>query len=142
MTVIPLPEESTLARTALAKLERAIRAKCSVRLDFADGTDDIVVPQSALAALGQALTNIARGESFNILSVDAELTTQQAADQIGVSRPYLIKLLDEGRIAYRKVGTHRRIMAAELMHYKNADDAARRAAADALAAETYELGLI
>ena len=99
------------------------------------------MPQSAMLALGQALSRIAKGASFSILSVDTELTTQMAADQLGVSRPYLIKLLDEGLIEYRKVGAHRRVKAASLMRYKQTDDITRQAAADALACEVYELGL-
>jgi excisionase family DNA binding protein len=141
MTVTPAPEESTTARTALFKLERAIQAKQSVRLGFADSSDEVAVPPSALAILGQVLANIADGESFSIMPAGPELTTQQAADQLGVSRPFLVKLLEGGCIEYRKVGTHRRVKAAALMRYKQSDDATRRVAADALAAETYELGL-
>ena len=65
---------------------------------------------------------------------------QQAADAMRVSRPYLIGLLESGKIAYRTVGTHRRVQAASLVAYMREDEAKRRAIADELAAETHDLG--
>jgi excisionase family DNA binding protein len=76
-----------------------------------------------------------------IIPKDAELTTQQAADLLNVSRPYLISLLESGQIPYRKVGRHRRITFEALMDYKRHDDLKRRAAADDLAQLSQELGI-
>ncbi|MGO1544345.1 MAG: helix-turn-helix domain-containing protein [Gulosibacter sp.] len=77
---------------------------------------------------------------MTVLPSQAELTTQQAADALNVSRPFLIGLLDAGQIDYRTVGTHRRVKAASLIRYLREDDVRRLAAADALSAETRELG--
>lgn len=84
---------------------------------------------------------MANGNAVTIVPIRAELTTQQAADVLDVSRPFLVKLIEEGKIAWRLVGTHRRIKMADLMRYKDADDAERKAVFDELAAEAQKLGL-
>jgi excisionase family DNA binding protein len=73
--------------------------------------------------------------------VRAELTTQEAADMLDISRPSLIQLLVEGKIEYRRVGTHRRVRFDSLMKHKREADAARRAALAELAAYDQELGI-
>lgn len=91
------------------------------------------------SSIRQAALSSAQG--VVIVPKKAELTTQQAADMLNVSRPYLIGLLESGRIPYRKVGRHRRITFEALQEYKRHDDLERRAAADDLADLSQELGL-
>jgi len=106
------------------------------------GDDDaLVIPRPTAILFAQILAALAEGQGVQIIPKDTELTTQQAADLLNVSRPYLISLLESGQIPYRKVGRHRRITFENLMEYKRHDDLKRRAAADDLAQLSEELGL-
>jgi excisionase family DNA binding protein len=105
------------------------------------GDDVLVVPREATVLLAKILGVLALGEGVNVTPDSAELTTQQAADFLNVSRPYLIKLLESGKIPFRLVGTHRRIRFRDLHDYRSRDDLARRRAADDLTELTQELGL-
>jgi len=106
------------------------------------GDDDaLVIPRATAVMFAQILDLLGQGRGVQILPREAELTTQQAADMLNVSRPYLIGLLESGKISFRKVGRHRRIKFEALMEYKRQDDLERRAAADDLADLSEELGL-
>jgi excisionase family DNA binding protein len=105
------------------------------------GSDDaLVVPRAAAVMLAQVLQLLANGQGVQIMPDRAMLTSQQAADALNVSRPYLIGLLERGKIPFEMVGTHRRIAFADLLEYKRQDDQQRRAAADELTALGEELG--
>ena len=103
--------------------------------------DALVIPRPTVVMLAQVLSLLESGHGVQIIPKDAELTTQQAADVLNVSRPYLIGLLESREIPFRKVGRHRRITFEALMEYKRQDDSKRRAAADDLADLSQELGL-
>jgi excisionase family DNA binding protein len=104
------------------------------------GDDALVVPRQAAVMLAQILGFLATGQGVTVTPSNAMLTTQQAADFLNVSRPYLIKLLEAGEIPFEKVGTHRRVAFGELMEYKRRDDQERRRAADELTELGQELG--
>ena len=105
------------------------------------GDEELTVPREAAELLVRVLTSLAQGQPVMVLPDNAELTTQQAADLLGVSRPHLIKLLDSETIVYRRVGSHRRIDASSLRAYRDGSRAEQRAAADALSELTEEMGL-
>lgn len=112
-----------------------------VRVRVEEGDDVLTLPRAAVEVFTQVLAYMAAGHGVVVVPVDAELTTQQAADLLNVSRPYLIGLLEAGAIEYRKVGKHRRIKAASLMEYLRTDDQRRRQAADELSSLTQEMGM-
>jgi excisionase family DNA binding protein len=101
----------------------------------------VTIPTEAFDLLLRILAHLANGDAVTLLPIRSEITTQQAADLLNVSRPYLIKLLDEGKLAYRKVGTHRRILLRNLLEYKRKDDAERQEILAELTAEAQKLGL-
>lgn len=94
--------------------------------------ESLVVPRGAVELLVRILAHMAEGQGVSVVPSHAELTTQQAADLLNVSRPFLIGLLDGGEIEFRKVGKHRRIMAQSLMRYMAHDDQKRLEASEEL----------
>ncbi len=98
------------------------------------------LPHSVFDVLEQVVAEMAKGNAVKVLPVHAELTTQQAADLLNVSRPYLIQLLEEGEIEYRMVGSHRRVRLDELLVYKEKRDRNRMATLDDMAREAQEEG--
>jgi excisionase family DNA binding protein len=101
----------------------------------------MTIPISAFRLLADILEQMARGNAVTLIPINAELTTQQAADILNVSRPFLIKLIEDGQIPYRKVGTHRRIRFEDLMVYKRDIDNKRRAVLADLVSEAQELDM-
>ena len=142
---LPTEQESETAQAAVEQFRSLVarRGPIMARFRTTEGTEEVEVtlPGEALHMLLRVLTHMARGHAVTVVPVQAELTTQKAADLLGVSRPFLVKLLEQGQIPFRKVGTHRRVLAADLIAYKKQDDADRGKAADELAAEAQELGL-
>ena len=102
---------------------------------------EIRLPYSILKALMEVVHEMARGNAVRVMPIHAELTTQQAAELLNVSRPFLVSLLEQGEIKYRKVGTHRRILLEDLIVYKDRRDRERLSALDELAKEDQRLGL-
>ncbi|MDX2271002.1 MAG: helix-turn-helix domain-containing protein [Cyanobacteriota bacterium] len=107
-----------------------------------DGSEETVeIPASALHLLVDILAQMAQGNAVTLIPIHAELTTQESADILNVSRPFLIKLLESGEIPYRTVGKHRRICFQDLMAYKQKTDAARSQALNDLVLQAQELGM-
>ena len=111
---------------SIKQIERILELEGSQpKLVGANG-EEITIPESVYQVLRQAVHAMASGKVISIVIQERELTTQQAADFLNVSRPYLIKLLEQGEIPYIMVGTHRRIRFDDLMKYKQQRDHKRR----------------
>lgn len=133
----PTAGEAAIARESAHALSHYVptKAPLKLRVTDADQAAPIELPAGAVALLMDILEAMAAGRGVTIIPEDAELTTVQAADLLNVSRPFLIKLLEEHKIPYRKVGKHRRIRMEDVMAYKAAIDQEREAVLDQLAAE-------
>lgn len=101
----------------------------------------IELPHSLFRVLMDVASQLAKGNSIAILHYEEKLTTQQAADLLQVSRPYLIKLLENGQIRYHKVGSHRRILMKDLLEYKKSRDTLRKANVNEMVRVSEALGL-
>lgn len=129
------------ARTAsqLAKLSDGAEP-VTVRFGMASA-ESTEIPAQAVRLLQEMLDQLARGYAVALTPMHAELTTRQAADLLQVSRTFLVRLLDEGRIPCRKVGTHRRVRTDDILAYRRDTESRRRDALDALTARDQKLGL-
>lgn len=145
--VIPNTQESALAQDSSRQLSHFIGRERLEMLVPSEGDgkssvdQKVVLPNVAVRLLVQVLTILSQGQAVTIMPVHAELTTQEAADLLNVSRPYLIGLLDKGELPHHKVGTHRRVKFSDLIDYKRRTDAIGDDAMDELVAESQELGL-
>lgn len=142
-TEVRTPNEREVKQAIVARDE--LRALAEAMEQFpgepANLPSDVELPRLALLVLIDLLSELAEGNSVQLVPINEELTTQQAADLLNVSRPYLIRLLEEDRIPYRLVGNRRRIRSEDVLAYKRLDDAHRREVLAALSAEGQALGI-
>lgn len=140
---LPTESDATLAKETSRVLAQRVRSTSPLRFRVLDASKEetLRIPAPAVRMLVRILEEMARGNAVTLIPVHAELTTQEAADMLNISRPSLIQLLAEDKIEYRKVGTHRRIKFESLMAYKRAADKERRAALAELAAYDQEIGI-
>ncbi len=126
---LPTPEEIEKAKRATTVLAKAVGkdGTLSFRLKpHGRGEAVIDLPPAVSKIMLDLLMLISKGEAVTLVPLGAELSTQQAADVLNVSRPFLIKLLARKEIPYHQVGTHRRIRAQDVFNYKHRRDASRR----------------
>jgi excisionase family DNA binding protein len=133
--------EILLAQQGLKTIQ-AQRKKSQSGARLMIGTQgEILLPPQAMQALSKALTHLAAGNEVVVEVRTDELTTQQAANFLRVSRPFLVGLLEKGQLPFRKVGSHRRVLLSDLESYKQRIDEQRLQALAQLAAQAQELGM-
>ena len=140
--ILPDSEASALARASAEELSRLLgripqAERAQVKLDG----NDLILPRQALALLRDLLVEMAQGNAVTIVPTHAELTTQEAANLLNVSRPHLVKLLEGGEIPFTKAGTHRRIRYQDLMTYRDRRMHESRDALDELTEQAQELDM-
>lgn len=124
----------------MAALDRSRAASITLTTD--EGAHPHVdVPPAALKLIAQLLGAMSEGRSVVLMPADRELTTVEAANLLNVSRPFLIKELEAGKLPFRKVGSHRRIALDDLLSYANDMRAKQENALERMAANARELGL-
>ncbi len=126
------PDEGDAFKSLDHQIEAIYGRSSSAQLVDAEG-NSTEIPDAALRALRLIVRRMAHGERLALVSHGEELTTQQAADLLHVSRPHLVKLLDRGDIPSHKIGSHRRVQTADLLAYRAKRDAMRHAKLDELA---------
>lgn len=140
-----LPVEREVA--AAAQGQRALAAFLSTQFDtqqiqiFDEKNEAhaVELPTAALRLLVDILSELADGNAVKVVPIHAELTTQEAADLLNVSRPHLVKLLETGDLPFHKTGKHRRVRFSDLMAYKTAQEQASAVAMEELAAQAQAL---
>lgn len=141
--VAPTPQDAELARRSIRRLSpyasKRLRLKISAN---GHGGKSLDLPAAVVDLLLRILNEMAEGNAVTLVPIYAELTTQQAADFLNVSRPFLISRLLKGKkLKYRHVGAHRRIKYRDLLEYKRKSDAARERAMRQLTEEAEDLDM-
>ena len=116
-------------------------ANHDLQVRIPETNEEITLPASAVGLLVEMLSEMAEGNAIALTPIHAELTTRQAAELLGVSRPFLVKQLEAGLIPFRKVGAHRRVLVKDLSAYKRQIDRKRLETLDQLAAQAQELDM-
>lgn len=143
MNPIAAPEDQLESLTALVHVlkQMAPEQMQSAAFKLVIPTGEILeLPESVFLLLERIIEVLERGDAISLVPVGRELTTQQAADILNVSRQYLVRLLDDGRVPHKKVGTHRRLQMEDVVAYKFLRDRERMSALDELSQQSQDLG--
>jgi excisionase family DNA binding protein len=134
-----LVQASRLMSEALDRSEARTIALVEEKADGSDAAR-LEVPPATLRLLSEVLALMARQQAFVLYPESSELTTKQAAEVLGVSRPFLVRVLEARKIPFRKVGRHRRVLMKDVLTYKQSMQVKRRAALDELVKASEEMG--
>lgn len=139
----PTKSEQKMASETVANFSSAISkgGLDSVRISIQESEEYFTMPKKALEFLSHILSIMAEGKAISLLPSESELTTQQAADILNISRPHIVKLLEQGIIPFKKVGAHRRILLEDLIKYANQQKETRKKNLKFLAKQAQELNL-
>lgn len=139
-TTLPDAETEAAAEAARNLLGQIPDDDSPVPIRIGDD-QSVLIPASALRLFVSILTHLGNGEGIVVLPKQTELSSQQAADLLNVSRPFLVELIKNGELPARTVGTHRRVLLSDLLAYKHRDDSQREVVLRRLAEQTEALGL-
>lgn len=144
-TVFPDEQQIAAAAESRRQIEAFLSSKDeNQRIELVGKTQQRVVvelPTFALRLLGDILSELASGNAVRVVTIHSELTTQEGADLLNVSRPHLVKLLEAGELPHTKTGSHRRVKLADLMAFKEQRDQAGHEAINELTSQAQKLGM-
>lgn len=140
-TFVPSENDIEKAKSFSRLLAREIAPESRVTIQREDDGEAIEIPRPVFNVLMKVLSVMSEGKPFTLIPMHEELTTQQAADVLNVSRPYLNKVLDLGEIPHRKVGRNRRVKFSDLLEYKRQQEIRSKSALQELADQAQELDL-
>ncbi|MBX2809452.1 MAG: helix-turn-helix domain-containing protein [Cellvibrionaceae bacterium] len=126
---LPTPEEAALAKLSSRELSAFLETEADSQAvsitDKAGILHAVEIPVSALRLLVEVLTQLGEGNTVNLIPVHAQLTTQEGADMLNISRPTFIKLLNNKKIPYHRIGNRRKVALSDLLNYKHDIDKKR-----------------
>lgn len=140
---LPSPEEIEDAKSSsrtLSKYASADRVQMSLRGSNGEA-DELVLSGQVLQILLNVLSEMGKGNAISLMPINQELSTQEAANILNISRPYLVKLLEQEQIPFHKVGAHRRVFAQDIFNHKEQIEIKRKETLDSLAALSQESGM-
>jgi excisionase family DNA binding protein len=143
-TIVPSHKEAVLAEESSRALAAYIHSTKKPTIELVkkgESKEQLTIPVSALRLLVNILAQMAEGNAVILVPIHAELTTQEAADLLNVSRPYLVELLKGGKLPYRKVGSKRRILAKHVLEYKDRIDQERLKVLEELSQQAQKLNM-
>jgi excisionase family DNA binding protein len=140
LPTMPEIEAAKQSSRLLSKYADADRVQLTLRANNG-AAEDLVLPGQIMQLLLDIVSEIAKGNAISLVPIHHELSTQEAANLLNVSRPHLVSLLEKGALPHRKVGAHRRVLASDVLAYKESLLAQRNTALDELTAISQELGM-
>lgn len=143
--IVPLPtqaevEQAKVSSRTLSKYADVDRVQLSLRGSNGE-SDELVLPGHVLQILLDVLSEMSQGNAISLIPYRQEISTQDAANLLNVSRPFLVGLLEKGDIPFRKVGAHRRVQLKDVLDYKERTDKHRSQALDELSALSQDEGM-
>ena len=135
---MPAHSTTTIDSSQLRTLRRLAQNRSATLVG--NGGESVAIPTSVRTLLAEIARNMEAGKSVSVIAEHHELTTQRAANILGVSRPFLVRILEEGKLAFHKIGSHRRVYLSDLLEFKTKRDRARHQAIRRLAREDVEAG--
>ena len=142
---LPTRKEQKIARENVKILGQIAgkheKSSIAIEIEVSGEKEHVKIPVSAFKFLNTILEHMAQGKAISIIPSSAEITTQQAAEMLNVSRPHVVKLLEEGELPFHKVGTHRRIKLKDLEKYRSKMEKEREEALTELAKQAQELDM-